>query len=483
MSADPPPPPPLKVLVVGASIAGPTTAYWLARAGADVTVVERYPSLRPGGQNVDIRLTGVTVMRRIPGMEEAVRAVLAPVEGMAFVGADDDKPIAVMRGTGDAERQSLVSEFEIFRGDLSRILYDLSRERGGERVRYIFGEQIASMQQQKGDERARAREREKEKEEEKEGDDDDDDDDDEGGPVRVEFANGTPAADFDLVVACDGATSRTRAMGLGCGVRDHVVPLGAWAAYYTIPRDVLAGGRIGLAFSAPGGRALGVEPDRSSSSSDSTSTTSNRVIAMSAHTTAPGDAGLETFRAAQREGVDAVKRLVAETFGDMAWRRAAELVGGAAAADNDFYASEWCQVRAPTLRRGRWLALVGDAGYAAGPVGTGTSLAMAGAYVLAGEIASRRCRRDGRRDGGLGAALAAYERRMAPMVRDMQVVPPGVLAMMAPQTAWGIWLRNLLFRLACWGMQFSGAFSWVSSLWAAGFGRDKYDLPDYDWPS
>lgn len=45
----------LKALVVGASIAGPMTAYWLAKAGATVTVIERFSALRLGGQAVDIR--------------------------------------------------------------------------------------------------------------------------------------------------------------------------------------------------------------------------------------------------------------------------------------------------------------------------------------------------------------------------------------------------------------------------------------------
>jgi 2-polyprenyl-6-methoxyphenol hydroxylase-like FAD-dependent oxidoreductase len=39
----------LKVLIVGASIAGPTAAYWFAKAGAGVTVIERFPTLRTNG--------------------------------------------------------------------------------------------------------------------------------------------------------------------------------------------------------------------------------------------------------------------------------------------------------------------------------------------------------------------------------------------------------------------------------------------------
>ena len=70
---------------MGASVAGPTAAYWFAKAGASVTVIERFPKMRTGGLNIDIRTAGVTVMRKIPGMEAAVRAKITPLEGLSFV--------------------------------------------------------------------------------------------------------------------------------------------------------------------------------------------------------------------------------------------------------------------------------------------------------------------------------------------------------------------------------------------------------------
>lgn len=214
----------LNILVVGASIAGPMTAYWLAKTGAHVTVIERFPELRKGGQNIDIRTIGVTVMRKIPGLENSVRASLAPVDGMAFV-RDDGSVIGTMTDTGDADQQSLVSEFEIYRGELSRLICDLTKD--NDRVRYIFNEQVIAIQQSPSD-----------------------------GPVRVAFANETPTQDFDLVVACDGATSRTRSIGLGCGVRDYVHPIGAWVAYWSIKEDVLRGSRVFKAISAPAAALL-----------------------------------------------------------------------------------------------------------------------------------------------------------------------------------------------------------------------------------
>jgi len=95
-------------------------------------------------------------------------------------------------------------------------------------VTYVFNEQVASMQQIEKNQ----------------------------GPIRVDFANGTPTAVYDLVVACDGATSRTRAMGLGCGVQDYIKPTNCWGAYFSIEQDLLEGSKTGNAISAVGGRCV-----------------------------------------------------------------------------------------------------------------------------------------------------------------------------------------------------------------------------------
>ena len=127
----------LNVLIVGASVAGPTAAYWFARAGANVTIIERFPKLRTNGQNIDIRTVGVTVMRKMPEMEAAVRAKTTRMEGISFV-HENGTPYATMKATGDPSQQSLVSEYEIFRGDLSQILFDLTKD--NEKIKYVFGE-------------------------------------------------------------------------------------------------------------------------------------------------------------------------------------------------------------------------------------------------------------------------------------------------------------------------------------------------------
>jgi 2-polyprenyl-6-methoxyphenol hydroxylase-like FAD-dependent oxidoreductase len=416
----------LKVLIVGASIAGPTAAYWFAKAGATVTIIERFPQLRTNGQNVDIRTAGVTVMRRMLGMEAAVRAKTMPIEGISFVRANG-RPYGTIRATGNPDQQSLVSEYEILRGDLAQILFDLTKD--NKNINYVFGEQVASIQQQEQ----------------------------EDGPIKVEFANGLPTSEFDLVVACDGATSRTRAMGLGCSIRDHVKPTNCWAAYFSIQQDLLDGSKLGQSYSATGGRFIGVGPDPSGA---------NRVVLMGIHPRDDHDA-TRPFLEAMKRGDDALKQFVAQHYEGAGWK-CDEAVKAMIEAQ-DFYANEIVQIKTPSLYKGRFV-LVGDAGYAPGPTGAGTSLAIAGAYVLAGEV--------GRHKGNLAAGLKGYEEQMRPIIDDLQKIPPLIPTVFAPQTVWGIWLRNTIFAFICW----TGILEFAQRFFAGSFANtDKYKLPDYEW--
>ena len=219
----------LKILVAGAAVAGPTIAYWFARAGASVIFIERFSELRSGGHYIDIRTVGVTTMRRMPGIETAVRAKIAPLEGLSFV-RSNGRPYGIIRATGNPDQQSLVWEYKIFRGNLSKILYDKTKD--NENIKYVSGDQVASLQQNEKDD----------------------------GPITVEFANGFPTSKYDLVVACDGATSRTRAMGLGCGIRDHIQCVNAWTIYFSIRQDLLDGSKIGLSYSETSVHFVSVKP-------------------------------------------------------------------------------------------------------------------------------------------------------------------------------------------------------------------------------
>ncbi|MFC4562301.1 FAD-dependent monooxygenase [Nocardiopsis mangrovi] len=67
----------MKVLVSGAAMAGLSTAYWFARHGHDVTVVEQAPRIRPGGAPIDVRGAALGTAERM-GILGRIRAEQVP---------------------------------------------------------------------------------------------------------------------------------------------------------------------------------------------------------------------------------------------------------------------------------------------------------------------------------------------------------------------------------------------------------------------
>ncbi|GAB3581713.1 FAD-dependent monooxygenase [Amycolatopsis endophytica] len=159
------------VLISGASIAGPSVAFWLNRLGYSTVVVERAPALREGGQAVDFRGEQVTVLRRM-GVLEEIRAHRTSMGEQHILDASGDRVASLPA--------SMISgEVEIQRGDLSRILHDATKER----TEYVFGDWITSLTET-------------------------------ASGVEVTFAHGSPRT-VDLVIGADGLHSGTRALTFG----------------------------------------------------------------------------------------------------------------------------------------------------------------------------------------------------------------------------------------------------------------------------
>lgn len=274
----------------------------------------------------------------------------------------------------------------------------------------------------------------------------------EDGPITAEFLNGYPTATFDLVIACDGATSKTRAMGLNCGSRDYVESTNGWAAFFSTKKDIVGKSDSATAYNAPGSRFMALGPDP---------TGVNRVTFMTMN---QSDAHMNEFREAVKQGGKSLKDFVANYYHDAGWK--ADDAVKEMIESEDFYSNEIVRIKTPTLSKGRFV-LVGDAGYAA-PIGTGTSLAMCGAYILAGEIS--------RHKDDLTEAMKSYEEIMRPIIDEHQKMPSFFPTAMAPQTAWGIWIRNKILQFICG----SRIIERTQKLFAGAFSNhDNYKLPDY----
>ncbi len=129
-----------RILITGASVAGNTAAWWLGRAGFDVTVVERSPGFRDGGRNIDVRGPGREVLRRM-GLERTSLDNGTGEEGTAWVDADGrvKARFLTVEGGGDGP----TAEMEILSGDLARLLYDPASEHATDR----FGDSVVVIDQ------------------------------------------------------------------------------------------------------------------------------------------------------------------------------------------------------------------------------------------------------------------------------------------------------------------------------------------------
>lgn len=313
------------ILISGAGIAGPTLAYWLRRAGHEVTVVERAAVPRTGGQAVDLRGAGRTVVERM-GLMPSVGSMMLEQRGMAWV---DARGRTRARMTVDAfDGEGFISEIEILRGDLAQLLYE--RTRGD--VTYVFDDSIASLDQ-----------------------------DDHG--VDVTFLRAAPRR-FDLVIGADGLGSVVRRAVFG---EARLTSLGCLIAWFTAPDPGDLDGWYEM-FPAGRGRVASIRPGR----------VPGEAKASLGLRVAAGES-LPVGRAAQQAQL-------AARFAGLGWRVPALLPAMASAAD--FSAAEIGQVHLPTWSRGR-VALIGDAAASPSPLtGLGTSVALVQAYVLAGELAA-----------------------------------------------------------------------------------------------
>jgi 2-polyprenyl-6-methoxyphenol hydroxylase-like FAD-dependent oxidoreductase len=338
------------------------------------------------------------------GIEGDIRAANTTEIGMRFV-TDDGSAAASFPLRSSGRGEGATAELEILRGELSRILI----ERTCHATEYRFCTQIADLT-------------------------------DRGDHVTATLDDG-PSLDADIVVIAEGLRSRTRDRILPVEVTD----LGMYVAYLTISRDE-SDDQWWNWHHIPGSRAVHLRPDN-------LGTTRAMLSFMSAVR------GLEDLD--RSDQITILRRTFADVEG-AAPRILAQLDHAS------MYFDALGQVRAQNWSKGR-VALLGDTAYCVSPVGGGgSSLALIGAYVLAGELS---------RTEDHQAALARYEEVMRPHVESAQDIRPAVLHIANPRTRAGIRALHTGARLVA--SPIGRAVTSLVGTRSGGVAADGLWLPEY----
>ncbi|MED5813489.1 FAD-dependent monooxygenase [Mycolicibacterium sp. 050232] len=191
----------MKVLISGASIAGPVLAYWLSRHGVDVTVVERSPALRKtGGHAVDLFRPAMAISERMGVLSDIEAHATGTTEMVIHrPGASRPTRLDYLKIIGVMSDRHV----EIMRDDLSEIYF----QAGADDVEYLFGDTITSISPD-GD---------------------------------VTFEHNAPRR-FDVVVGADGLHSGVRRLTFGDNVSESF--LGGYLSVVSVPKDLARDGEM-----------------------------------------------------------------------------------------------------------------------------------------------------------------------------------------------------------------------------------------------
>ncbi len=390
---------PFRVLVSGLGIAGATLAWWLAEFGMEVTVVERAPAPRRGGYMIDFWGLGYDVAERM-GVLDPLRADAYRVDEIRLVRADS-RTLAAIKA--DAVTATMGERFfSILRADLAGGLERLAAARAD----ILFNDAVQAL-------------------------------DPWDGGVDVRFLRAKDAT-FDVVVGAEGVHSPTRAevTAFPCEF-----PLGFCTASFSV---------AGYPQRDPGAYVSFTEVGRQIARY---ALRDDRTAFFFIFRTPIDQAGIPHDLREQRAALRT-------QFGD-AWecRDILSLLDKT----EDLYFDEVTQVQSPRWSKGR-IALVGDAAYCPSLLaGEGASLAMAGAYILAGELADT--------PADPPFAFARYEKRLRPLIERRQRGAMRLGGWFAPRTKVGLLARNGLSQLA--------AIPGVAPLVLGGMFSAGDDLPDY----
>jgi 2-polyprenyl-6-methoxyphenol hydroxylase-like FAD-dependent oxidoreductase len=365
------------VLISGASISGPALGFWLTRYGIKVTVVEKASSLRGGGYPIDIRGTALDAVERM-GLYPQMRAAHVDTQSITFVDEHGEviakiNPEAITGGVRG-------KDVEIRRGDIGTILYAATKDN----VTYKFNDSIASLEEH------------------------------EAG-VNVTFVSGATGT-YDIVIGADGLHSNTRSLVFGHESQFEKY-IGFCFAGFTMP-NTFGLDRGGITHAMVGKVAILYAANHS-----------DRVHAflLFKYHTSP-------FK--KRITEEDMRNLTASMFEGVNDWIVPQMVEAMRKADDLFFDSV-SQIFMPTWSRGR-IVLAGDAAHATSFLsGQGSSMALVGAYILAGEIATKP---------NYTSAFEAYEKLARPFVEMNQALVKAGQSVLTPNTQEELEARNEMLR-------------------------------------
>src|SRR5262245_498836 len=340
----------MRVLISGAGPAGLTTAYWLRRYGYSPTIVERAPSLLVGGYKIDVRGAALQVLREM-GVHDAVVAAHTDMQGAVLV---DKEGNVINRMSGDDFGHRVGGDVEIVRGTLCQILRDHLGE-----VELLFGDTIQGITQS-------------------------------SNSAQVQFTkNGV--REFDCVIGADGLHSNVRRIVFGEESR-FLRDLGLYLCVYSIP-NYLKLDRMEIQYSELG-RIAAIWSSRGDTNVRACFGVAAPSLQIGLHDRLQQQQALKTVYEGIGWEVPHLLEMMPEAL--------------------DWYFDKAAQIVMPRWSQGR-VALVGDAAYCASPMsGQGTSLALIGAYVLAGELAAA--------SDDYQVAFAEYESAMRTFIEANQAL-------------------------------------------------------------